>query len=200
MSHFIYLVRHGEQQDAEFGLPDGPLSERGKLQAAAIADRLAHVPFTGAWHSPLQRAAETAQIIETRLGGVRSEQSHLLFDCFPSGPSPDMPHAFEPFFGGVTSDEIEAGSAQMADAVTEFLAPAMGDRHDLLVTHNFVIGWFVREVLDAPRWRWLGINQANAGLTIIRVRSAKPPVLVTHNDLGHLPAELRTGMPIEQPY
>ena len=57
MSHFIYLVRHGEQQDAEFGLPDGPLSEKGTLQAAAIADRLASVPFTGAWHSPLQRAA-----------------------------------------------------------------------------------------------------------------------------------------------
>jgi probable phosphoglycerate mutase len=111
-----------------------------------------------------------------------------------------MPHAFEPFFGAVTADEIAAGSAQMADAVTEFLAPAIGDRHDLLVTHNFVISWFVREVLDAPSWRWLGINQANAGLTIIRVRSAKPAVLVSHNDLGHLPPELRTGMPIEQPY
>ncbi len=200
MSHFIYLVRHGEQQDAEFGLPDGPLSAKGKLQAAAIADRLASVPFTGAWHSPLQRTTETAEILQTRLPGLTSEPSHLLFDCYPSGPSPDMPHAFEPFFGAVTSDEIEAGSAQMADAVTEFLSPAIGDRHDLLVTHNFVIGWFVREVLDAPRWRWLGINQAHAGLTIIRVRSAKPPVLVAHNDLGHLPAELRTGMPIEQPY
>jgi len=200
MSHFIYLVRHGEQQDAEFGLPDGPLSAKGKLQAAAIADRLAGVPFTGAWHSPLQRTTETAEIMQTRLGGVASEPSHLLYDCYPSGPSPDMPHAFEPFFGAVTSNEIEAGTAQMADAVSEFLAPAVGDRHDLLITHNFVIGWFVREVLDAPRWRWLGINQAHAGLTIIRVRSAKPPVLVAHNDLGHLPPALRTGMPIEQPY
>ncbi len=200
MSHFIYLVRHGEQQDAEFGLPDGPLSERGKRQAAAIADRLASVPFTGAWHSPLQRAAETAEIIQSRLGGVTSEPSHLLYDCYPSGPSPDMPHSFEQFFGGVTEEEIEAGSAQMADAVSEFLTPARGDRHDLLVTHNFVISWFVREVLDAPSWRWLGINQANAGLTIIRVRSAKPPALVTHNDLGHLPPELRTGLPVEQPY
>jgi len=50
-------------------------------------------------------------------------------------------------------------------------------------------------VLDAPNWRWLGLNQANCGLTIIRVRTAKPPVLVTHNDLSHLPIELRTGMP-----
>jgi probable phosphoglycerate mutase len=200
VSHFIYLVRHGEQQDAEFGLPDGPLSEKGKAQAEAIGARLASVPFTGAWHSPLQRATETAKIIQKQLGSVKSKPSNLLFDCYPSGPTPDMPHAFEPFFGGVTEDQIEAGKAQMTDAVSEFLAPARGDRHDLLITHNFVIGWFVREVLDAPPWRWLGVNQANCGLTIIRVRSAKPPVLVAHNDLGHLPPELRTGLPIDQPY
>jgi probable phosphoglycerate mutase len=111
-----------------------------------------------------------------------------------------MPHAFEPFFGAVTPAEIEAGEAQMADAIAEFMAPAREDRHDLLITHNFVISWFVREVFDAPAWRWLGLNQANCGLTIIRVRSAKPPVLVTHNDLGHLPVELRTGLPAEQPF
>jgi serine/threonine-protein phosphatase PGAM5 len=200
MSHLLYLVRHGEQQYAEHGLPDGPLSQRGVQQAQAIAARLAGVPFTGAWHSPLQRAEETARIIQPTLGGIQSEPSALLFDCYPSGPTPDMPASFEPFFGGVTPEQIEAGSAQMTDAVAEFLSPARGDRHDLLVTHNFVIAWFVREVLDAPEWRWLGVNQANCGLTIIRVRSAKPPVLVSHNDLGHLPADLRTGLPIEQPY
>ena len=39
MSRFLYLVRHGEQQDAEHGLPDGPLSARGVRQAHAIAER-----------------------------------------------------------------------------------------------------------------------------------------------------------------
>jgi serine/threonine-protein phosphatase PGAM5 len=195
LAHFIYLVRHGEQQDAEYGLPDGPLSPRGRRQAQAIAERLSGVPFTGAWHSPLERASETARIMQERMPALDSKPSALLFDCYPSGPTPDMPRAFESFFGGVTEEQIDAGQAQMADATAEFLAPAAGDRHDLLVTHNFVIGWFVREVLDAPNWRWLGLNQANCGLTVIRVRSAKPPVLVMHNDLGHLPIELRTGLP-----
>lgn len=195
MAHFIYLVRHGEQQDAEYGLPDGPLSPRGRRQAQAIAERLSGVPFTGAWHSPLERASETARIMQERMPALDSKPSALLFDCYPSGPTPDMPRAFESFFGGVTEEQIDAGQAQMADATAEFLAPSAGDRHDLLVTHNFVIGWFVREVLDAPNWRWLGLNQANCGLTVIRVRSAKPPVLVMHNDLGHLPIELRTGLP-----
>lgn len=200
MSHYLYLVRHGEQQDAEYGLPDGPLSGRGQRQATAIAERLSGVPFTRAWHSPLQRAAETAAIMTERMPALESQPSALLMDCIPSGPTPDMPKAFEPFFGSVTPAEIEAGEAQMADAIAEFLAPAREDRHDLLITHNFVISWFVREVFDAPAWRWLGLNQANCGLTIIRVRSAKPPVLVTHNDLGHLPAELRTGLPESQPF
>ena len=59
---------------------------------------------------------------------------------------------------------------------------------------------FFAQAFDAPAWRWMGVNQANCGLTIIRVRSAKPPVLVTHNDLGHLPPELRTGLPESQPF
>jgi probable phosphoglycerate mutase len=131
---------------------------------------------------------------------VEAQPSALLMDCIPAGPSPDMPQAFEPFFGGVTAEEIAAGEAQMADATAEWLSPSRTDRHDLLITHNFVIAWFVREVFGAASWRWMGINQANCGLTIIRVRTAKPPVLVTHNDLGHLAAELRTGLPVDQPY
>lgn len=200
MAHYLYLVRHGEQQDAEYGLPDGPLSAKGTRQARAIAERLSGVPFTHAWHSPLQRAEETAAIMTERMPALESHPSALLMDCIPSGPAGDMPHSFQPFFGSVTPAQIEAGKAQMADAVSEFLAPAREDRHDLLITHNFVIAWFVREVFDSPPWRWLGINQANCGLTIIRVRSTKPPVLLTHNDLGHLPVELRTGLPANQPY
>ncbi len=200
MSHFLYLVRHGEQKDAEHGMPDGPLSARGKLQAQAIASRLANVPFDAAWHSPLQRAQETAHIMTKNIPGLQAKPTALLMDCIPSGPSPELPHAFEPFFGAVTEDEIEAGQAQMADAVSEWLSPAREERHELLITHNFVIAWFVREVFGAPAWRWMGLNQANCGLTIIRVRTAKPPVLISHNDLGHLPPELRTGLPEDQPY
>jgi probable phosphoglycerate mutase len=200
MSRYLYLVRHGEQVDAEHGLPDGPLSARGKRQAKLISKRLSGVPFTAAFASPLQRALDTADAMTSLMPSLVVEPSALLMDCIPSGPSPDMPAAFEPFFGGITEEEIQAGEAQMEDAVAEWLSPTPEDRHDLLITHNFVIAWFVREVFGASSWRWMGINQANCGLTIIRVRTAKPAVLVTHNDLGHLPVELRTGLPDEQPF
>src|ERR1700712_684786 len=123
MSHYLYLVRHGEQQDAEYGLPEGPLSPRGIRQAEAIASRLSGVPFTSSWHSPLQRAAETARIMTERMPALESTPTNLLYDCYPSGPTPDMPHAFASFFGGVTQAQIEAGEAQMQDALAEFLAP-----------------------------------------------------------------------------
>jgi len=195
MSRYLYLVRHGEQVDAEFGLPEGPLSDRGRTQASLVADRLSRVTFDAAYTSPMQRAIETAEVMTERLGLDAASPSALLMDCIPSGQSPDMPTSFESFFGGVSEETIQAGEAQMADAVAEWFARSIDDRHELLVTHNFVIAWFVREALGAAAWRWIGLNQAHAGLTIIRVRTAKPPVLISHNDVGHLPPDILTGLP-----
>ncbi|MCT9821520.1 histidine phosphatase family protein [Microbacterium sp. W1N] len=193
MTHYLYLVRHGEHVDAEHGMADGPLSARGRRQAAAIADRLSGVPLDAVWHSPLERAAETARAVAERMPAITPVPSALLFDCVPSGPTPDTPPGYEAFFGSYTDAELDAGSAQMADAVDEFLARKSG--HELLITHNFVIAWFVREVLDAPTWRWMTVNQANCGLTLLAQRPGRPWTLVTHNDMAHLPVELRTGLP-----
>jgi probable phosphoglycerate mutase len=194
VTHYIYLVRHGEHQDAEHGLTDGPLSPRGHRQAALLADRLSGLPLDAVWHSPLERAAQTARAVAERLPSISPEASALLFDCVPTGMTPDTPAAYEPFFGSVTEAEIEAGRAQMADATAEFLARKTGEVHELLITHNFVIAWFVREVLQAPDWRWMTINQAFCGLTVIAQKKGRPWTLLSHNDLAHLPVELRTGL------
>lgn len=199
MTHYIYLVRHGEHQDAEHGVDDGPLSPRGQRQAELIADRLSGLPLDAIWHSPLLRATETARAIAERLPSVTPEPSALLFDCVPTGISEDTPAVYESFFGSVTDAEIEAGSAQMADAVNAFLVRKQGDVHEVLITHNFVIAWFVREVLGAPEWRWMTLNQAHCGLTVIAQKQGRPWTLVNHNELSHLPMELRTGLPDAMP-
>lgn len=200
MAHLLYLVRHGEQLDAEHGVEDGRLSGRGVRQAHAIAQRLSGVVFDQAWTSPLQRATETASIMQERLPAVEFQKSALLLDCIPSGLEEDTPVGFHGFLKAVRPAEVEAGSAQMQDAVAHWLRPSRGDVNELLVTHNFVIGWFVREVMQSPNWQWMALNQANCGLTIIRRRTGKPPQLLVHNDLGHLPPEDRTGLPLPQPF
>ncbi|WP_242623900.1 histidine phosphatase family protein [Micromonospora kangleipakensis] len=71
-----------------------------------------------------------------------------------------------------------------------------GDVRELVITHNFLIAWFVRHALDAPERRWLGLNHHNCGLTVIRYSSGGPPNLIAVNDVAHLPPELRgTGLP-----
>lgn len=199
MTHYIYLVRHGEHQDAEHGVDDGPLSPRGQRQAELIADRLSGLPLDAVWHSPLLRATETARAIAARLPSITPEPSALLFDCVPTGMTEDTPAVYEAFFGSVTDAEVEAGGAQMADAVGEFLMRKQGDVHEVLITHNFVIAWFVREVLGAPEWRWMTLNQAHCGLTVIAQKQGRPWSLVNHNELSHLPMELRTGLPDSMP-
>jgi serine/threonine-protein phosphatase PGAM5 len=198
MTHTLLLVRHGEQLDAEHGVIDGPLSPRGVRQAQALADRLSGLEITNTWHSPLERAWDTVRVMSERLPALTVEPSALLMDCVPSGMIDETPAAYAPFFKSVTEADIEAGSAQMADAVAEFMSPGTTNQVDLLVTHNAVISWFVREALEAPGWKWVTLNQANCGITVLQHKVGRPWNVVAHNDLGHLPVELRTGLP--EPY
>jgi len=82
----------------------------------------------------------------------------------------------------------------------QLTGPVAGDtdRHELVVTHNFLVAWLVRQALDAPAWRWLGLNFGHAALTVIRYAPGLPPSLLTYNDMSHLPPQLRwTGFPPE---
>jgi len=90
------------------------------------------------------------------------------------------------------------GPKLAAAAIERFARPGdePGDTHELIVTHNFFIGWFVSQALAAPPWRWLGLNQMNGALTIIAYQPGLPAGLISFNDAGHLPPELRwTGFP-----
>ncbi len=194
MTNYLYIARLGEQEGAEHGIPDGPLSERGTRQAEALAARLAGVHLDHIWCSPLERGVATANIV-AESHGLTPEPTPLLFECVPSGPGEDTPAAYAPFFGSITPEQLDAGRAQMADATDEFLGRHRQDSTDLLITHNPVVSWFVREVLGAPEWKWATLNQAHCGLTVFAQKPGRPWTLVTHNDTAHLTADLVTGLP-----
>ncbi len=63
----LYIVRHGQTDynlNGKFqGTSDIPLNENGLAQAADLAAKLASIPFTSAYHSPLNRARTTCEMI-----------------------------------------------------------------------------------------------------------------------------------------
>ncbi|MGE0684377.1 MAG: histidine phosphatase family protein [Candidatus Binatia bacterium] len=68
----VYLVRHGEtlwnREGRCQGVTDVPLTDKGSLQAHAIATALAKKPLSLVLSSSLQRSKETAAIIAERHG------------------------------------------------------------------------------------------------------------------------------------
>lgn len=196
---YLYLVRHGQAVPDESGL-----SENGRRQAELLGRRLRDKPITVAYHSPLPRAAQTAQLIAEQMDGVRLQPLEAAGDYVPYAPERgDLPAEYADrvvgFLSSFTVDEREQGAALAAEALRRFTGPVAAqaaEQHELLVTHAYLVGWLVRHALDAPPWRWLGINQANAALTVIRYAPDLPPAVLVFNDLSHLPEDLRwTGFP-----
>ncbi|MEV7807048.1 histidine phosphatase family protein [Microbispora sp. NPDC088329] len=67
----MYLVRHGQQDQALGRSGDGGLSELGRRQADRLGQRLRDVPFSAVHHSPLLRAVQTADVIAVSVRRVR---------------------------------------------------------------------------------------------------------------------------------
>ncbi|MEU4243670.1 histidine phosphatase family protein [Actinoplanes sp. NPDC026619] len=61
----LYLVRHAEAEPH-----DGDLSAHGREQAERLGRRLRPVPFAAIHHSPLPRAAQTADLVGGHLPQV----------------------------------------------------------------------------------------------------------------------------------
>lgn len=191
MTRVLYLVRHGEAH-----YPDGKLTETGRRQADLLGARLAGERLTAIHHSPAPRATQTAQLIGAHLPGALVQPSELVGDNVPYVPTKDELAAdFAPAALAFIDQFDEAsrthGPALSRAALARFAGPTGGDVHELVVTHSQIVAWFVRAALHAPDWRWLGLNAANAALTIIRYRPGRPADLVEFNDQAHLPAELR---------
>ncbi len=167
-------------------------------------------------HSPLPRAAQTARLIAGWLPGVPVAESSVVGDYIPANLDPGgLPPSHARLVGSYTATERNEGAALAQAAIERFAGPpgeaparentpgeapagesTAADVHELIVTHSFLIGWFVRHALDAPDGRWIGLNQPNCALTVILYQPGVPPSLVTFNDAAHLPEQLRwTGFP-----
>jgi serine/threonine-protein phosphatase PGAM5 len=194
VTRFLYLVRHGDADPH-----DGPLSRAGEQQARLTGQRLTGVPFSSITHGPLPRAAQTAGLTAASLPGIQVSASNLAGDYLPFVPDPGgLPPSYASFLAGFPAAERAQGPELAMAALERFAQPGgePGDTHELVVTHNFLIGWLVSQALGAPPWRWMGLNQMNCALTVLAYLPGFPAALISFNDAGHLPPELRwTGFP-----
>ncbi|MGW7054259.1 histidine phosphatase family protein [Streptomyces sp. NPDC054887] len=197
-TRYLYLARHGEASADETALTGA-----GRRQAVRLGERLRGTPLAAVHHGPLPRAAETARLVAEQLDGVPLHRSEPAGDYIPYVPRreelpPDSADGLLDFLAKFPAEERERGPALAREALARFTGPVEGGlpRHELVVTHNFLIGWLVRAALDAPAWRWVGLNHGNAALTVIRYAPGRPSSVLCHNDVRHLPADLRwTGFP-----
>jgi probable phosphoglycerate mutase len=218
----LHVVRHAEPGDASNSEdPSAGLSERGRAQADALGARLRTPRPDAVLHGPLPRARETAERVAAAAGGAPLAVTAHLDDRTPLPTDVrGVPEAYRRFVASAHAaggDEVDPDGVALDAAVAAFSAegaattltalldgpvpdrPAGEPLRLVLVTHAFVVGWFVRHALDAPRWRWMGLNPSHASLSVLHLRAEAPANLLGFDDLGHLTPGLRSGVVVPRP-
>lgn len=138
----VYLVRHGATdltaEDRFAGSSDVPLSEEGRRQVSALAERLRCDVLAGIYASPMSRTMETARILAASHACAVSAE-HDLREI-------DYGH-----WEGRTRDEIEQEFAREYDAWQEdplTVAPAGGESGVQVLARALPV---VRRIVQAHR-------------------------------------------------
>lgn len=193
----LTLVRHGESTwnatGQWQGQSDVPLSERGRAQARAVAERLRGARFDRRLRSDLARATETAAAIggdfvdEQRLreidvgewAGLTSREVQARFGdelrALRSGTEVRIG-------GGEAMSEFE----RRVDAIFDELRATYRDRRVIAVTHGGVVRALCARLLGFRGGPSPLVGAGNTSLTI--VRAAERAIVEVYNDGGHLDA------------
>ncbi len=203
MTTTILLVRHGQTDSNvngfSMGWSDEDLNEVGYTQARRLSSRLASLPITSVYASPLRRAYATAAIlaepcklrpkvlddlIEIRLGdwqGLHMDEIKQrwpeLWQQWRNDPS-----------------EVTVPNGESLSEVTERAIRAFGrvvganrGKQVVIVTHEVIIKVLVVHVLGASNSIYRRFEISNTSLTVIRVINSNSQ-LARLNDTSHLEA------------
>lgn len=202
----IIAIRHGEtawNADSRLqGHQDVPLNERGRWQAARLAEALADEAITAVVSSDLSRAAETARAFAQPLGLPMSFDPGLRERCFGllegltyaeiEDRFPDLAlrwRAREPAFGPPGGESLSDFSIRSVMAATRWASIHSGSTI-ALVTHGGVLDSLYRAALrlelQAPRTWQLG----NAAINRL-LYTGNGFSLVGWNDHQHLEVLVR---------
>jgi broad specificity phosphatase PhoE len=204
----VLLVRHGATtrtaEDRFSGAVGVDLSDEGRAQVRALADRLRHNPLRAVYSSPLSRTLETARIlaephaleIVTR-DGLR-EIDHGHWEGL-TRREVEQTHAEEyaaweadPFT--FAPEGAESGVAVLARALPVIREIVVGypDQTVLVVSHKATLRLIVASLLgfDARGYRDR-LDQAPACLSILEFVDPVRARLMLFNDVSHYAREAR---------
>lgn len=205
----IYMIRHGDAlPDAEEvvagGYDDQALSELGRRQARALAERLQPAAPAAVYSSPLGRAIQTARPLAEALGlEVRVENDLREVRLGPVGPQmfasatpQELSEALRRRLRDIAllaigsggwsgipgSEPSEALRARITAAVARIAAAHPGERV-AVVSHAGSINAYFAELLGIQRDYFF--PAANTSISVLRIKGERR-MLLALNDVGHL--------------
>jgi len=187
----LYLIRHGQydhddDRDPDIGKALVPL---GIAQSRLVANHLKSLPvrMSSLISSTMTRARQTAMIINQDFPDLELMQTRLIRECTP-------PTWREDIMGEEDPEELKKCTDNLDAAFSKYFIPSPDeeDRNDIIVCHGNVIRYFVTKVLKVETMSWLQMTTGNCGLTVVRIKPDGSMKLVSFNDMGHIPPNLRT--------
>jgi probable phosphoglycerate mutase len=162
----LVAIRHGETvwntQGLQQGQLNSDLTDLGRAQATAIADRLTGGPFDGLYSSDLGRAVKTARIIADRVGldivtdaRLRERNLGILQGISLRQFEREHPQEYARFRSGDPDYVIPSGESvrqrhERCVACATELAGRHAGRQILIVTHGGILDSFFRHALQLP--------------------------------------------------
>ena len=208
----IYFVRHGQSEHnvaPVFQSPNSVLSEIGKKQAEAIAERLSKLQFESLITSPFDRAKETATII-SRVTGKDLESSDLFVERIKptvvngkSHKDKDASKIWDEWEKSLYSSGLKVADGEnfsdlvaRADKALEFLQNRP-EQSIVVVTHGFFLRTLIARILicNALNGEMFfkfqkSASMENTGVTVIHYQTSYEQTdswrLWIYNDHAHL--------------
>lgn len=201
MATSVVLVRHGQTRSNATGFVMGwseeDLDDTGYTQVRKLAFRIAGLPVSSIYSSPLRRTLATASIIaephgleprvledliENNLGDWQGLHEDDIWRGWPELRKQSM---IDPSDVTIPNGESFRQVTERAVRAFEMVLSSNEGGQPVIVTHDVIVRVLVAHVLGVTNsiYRRLMIN--NASLSVIRVADGKS-TLVTLNDVSHL--------------
>jgi phosphoserine phosphatase len=193
----LILVRHGESEGnirrIMQGQLDLPLTEAGREQARLVAARIASMPVSAIYSSPLSRAFETAEVIAThhalpvlpvedlQEGGWGEAQGLTWTEVTARWQMTDNRPLAEVIPGAEAAGALRARAARAIDGLL--------DRHHedvaVCVSHAGTIAQLIAHLIGMPDGHLPRMSTGNTAVTVVEGHSSEPVIRLL-NDMCHL--------------